>query len=459
MTWPAEETKQKSSTNEAPSLTVPLNRTADGRRWTTTVVAAVSGPFAFRLRDEFDLESLPEASRRLTVRPDAPPTLAVATPSDLKETSPDDLLTVAIVAHDDVAVASAELHYTIERANGSTGPALGHVTASLQGLGTPSARGEAAISLKTLSLHPGDVISYRVRVADNRPAPRGPNIAWSATYGLKIIEHSESLLARQGSAEREALRARLVAIREKAIENGRGVEQLRIAADYAQRGTASWDDGKAKALVGAEGSTRDVSDQLQLLARDLDEHPTFQPLARPARQIADVENQAAHDTLEAARRAGDAAKRLHELEQGKRQLIIVAGKIDELVHKFDELGRRDDDRRRLRLLADAQSDLADQLDKAAKVVDSRAIDPILAEQERLRRELDELLKNSPALRTEALNAQAKEADDLAVRRERLRQNKQRRPVARPTTPDGGPLSTPLEIKSVNWRMTLAGWLL
>ncbi len=138
------------------------------------------------------------------MRPDAPPTLAVATPSDLKETSPDDLLTVAIVAHDDVAVASAELHYTIERANGSTGPSLGHATAPLRGLGTPSARGEAAISLKTLSLHPGDVISYRVRVADNRPAPRGPNVAWSATYGLKIIEHSESLLARQGSAEREA---------------------------------------------------------------------------------------------------------------------------------------------------------------------------------------------------------------------------------------------------------------
>ncbi len=79
------------------------------------------------------------------MRPDAPPTLAVATPSDLKETSPDDLLTVAIVAHDDVAVASAELHYTIERANGSTGPSLGHVTAPLQGLGTPSARGEAAM--------------------------------------------------------------------------------------------------------------------------------------------------------------------------------------------------------------------------------------------------------------------------------------------------------------------------
>ncbi len=43
------------------------------------------------------------------------------------------------------------------------------------------------------------------------------------------------------------------------------------------------------------------------------------------------------------------------------------------------------------------------------------------------------MKNSPALRTEALNAQAKEADDLAVRRERLPQNK--REEARRTSND------------------------
>jgi len=431
--WPAPETKGESLTGEAPSQTVSLNQTADGRRWATTVVAAASGPFTFRLRDQYDLESPPAAPHRLTVRPDVPPTLAVATPSDLKETSPDDLLTVAIIAHDDVAVASAELHYTIERPAGLTGPALGHETAPLQGLGTPSARGEAAVSLKTLSMRPGDVISYRVRVADNRPAPRGPNVSWSATFGLKIIEHSESLLARQGAAEREALRARLEAIRKTAIANRQGVEQLRVAADAARSGNGTWDDRRAKELVDAEASARGVSDQLQLLARDLAEHPTFQPLARPARQIADVENQAARDSLEAARRAGDAAKRLHELQQSGVRLTAVTVKMDELVRKFDELARRDDDRRRLRLLAERQNDLADQVDKAAKDVDSRAIDPLLAEQERLRRELDELLKNSPALRTEALIAQAREADDLAVRARALAA--QQREEARRTAND------------------------
>jgi hypothetical protein len=413
--WPAPETNGKSSTGEALSRTVSLHRAADGRRWTTTVVAGVSGPFAFTLRDDFDLESPPAAPHRLTVRPDAPPTLAVATPSDLKETRSDDLLMVAIVAHDDVAVASAELHYTIERSTGSTGPALGHTTAPLTGLGTPSARGEAAISLKTLSLRPGDLISYQVRVADNRPAPRGPNVAWSATYGLRIIEHSESLLARQGSAEREALRARLEVIRKNTQTNRQETEKLRVAADAVRSGNGTWDDRKAKLLVDAEASAHGVSDQLQVLARDLAEHPTFQPLARPARQLAEVETEAARATLDAARRTGDAAKRLHELQQSKVRLTAVTVKIDELIRKFGELARRDDDRRRLRLLAERQNDLADQVDSAGKIADSGALDPLLAEQERLRRQLDELLKNSPALRTEALNAQAREADDLAAR--------------------------------------------
>ena len=113
------------------------------KRWSATVVAEASGPFALRLRDEYDLVNKPEAARRVVVRPDAPPTMAVAAPDEFKETSADDFLTLAIAARDDVAVASAELHYTIERSQGSTGPTSGSVAAPLDGLGTPTARGEA----------------------------------------------------------------------------------------------------------------------------------------------------------------------------------------------------------------------------------------------------------------------------------------------------------------------------
>ena len=62
---------------------------------------------------------------------------------------------------------------------------------------------------------------------------------------------------------------------------------------------------------------REVSDQLQLLSRDLEEHPTFHPLARPARQIADVESQAAQTTSRRARRAVDADQASRRARAGR----------------------------------------------------------------------------------------------------------------------------------------------
>ena len=419
VTWPAMATGAKSAAKATPAKSVALTPSSDGTHWSGTVGAEASGPFAFRLRDEHGLENRPEAPRRLTVRPDAPPTLAVATPDAFKETRPDDLLMVAVVAHDDVAVASCELHYTIERAAGSTGPDPGHVAAPLAGLGTRSARGEAALSLKPLALKSGDTVSYRVRVADNRPAPRGPNVAWSGGHSLRIVDQADSLLARQGSAERAELRARLEAIRKATDEGRQALEQLHYAADIARKGQGPWDGAMAKGLADREAAAGDAADRLQLLARDFADHSTFNPLARPTRQVAEVEVEAARAALEAARRTEDATRRVDEVKRGHGRVVAVLGRLDDLLRKFDELAKLDDNRNRLRALAERQDDLAARADEAAKEQNRGPLDALQAEQERLRRELEELLKNSPALRAEALAAQAREAADLAARARQL----------------------------------------
>ncbi len=431
VTWPCMPAEGKSLSGAASSRIVPLKPGDDGKRWSATVVAEASGPFSFKLRDEYDLVNPPEAARRVVVRPDAPPIVAVVAPDEFKETSPDDSLTLAIIARDDVAVASAELHYTIERGQGSTGPTSGNVVAPLDGLGTPLARGESALSLTTLALKPGDAISYRVRVTDNRPAPRGPNITWSTTHLLRIIEHSESLRGRQETADREALRARLEGIQKSAATNRQKAEQLRNDADAIRRGHGTWDETKARELADREATAREVSDQLQLLSRDLEEHATFNPLARPARQVAEVESQAARAALETSRRASDPARRQAELEQAGARLVAVTSKVDELKRKFDELARLDDDRRRLSVLAQREDDLAARADQGG---DRANLEVLADEQERLRRELDELLKNSPSLRSEALATQAREADALAARARALAA--QQREEARRTAADG-----------------------
>ncbi len=434
VTWPVMRPDGESTSGSASSRVASLKLGDDGKRWSATVMAELSGTYALMLRDEYDLVNPPEAMRRVVVRPDAPPIVAVAAPDEFKETSPDDFLTLAIAARDDVAVASAELHYTIERSQGSTGPISGNVAAPLDGLGTPTARGEAALSLATLALKPGDTISYRVRVTDNRPAPRGPNITWSTSHLLRIIEHSESLRGRQETADREALRARLEGIQKAAAVNRQKADQLRNDADLIRRGHGIWDETKSKELAARETSAREVSDQLQLLSRDLEEHPTFNPLARPARQVAEVESQAARAALETARRAGDPARRQAELEQAGARLAAVTSKVDELKRKFDELARLDDDRRRLSLLAQREDELAARADQLAQAGDRANLEALADEQDRVRRELDELLKNSPSLRSEALAAQSQEADALAARARALAE--QQREEARRTAADG-----------------------
>ncbi len=234
--WPLLAGPATSTPGGGTSRVVAFQPLDDGKHWSATVVAEESGPFLIKLYDEFGLENQPGAALRVVVRPDAPPTMALAAPDEFKETSPDDDLTIAVAAHDDVAVTSAVLHYTIERNQGPTRPTSGSVAAPLEGLGTAVARGEAALGLRALGLKPGDVLGYRVRVADNRPAPRGPNITWSREHKLRIIEHSESLQARQETAQREALRARLEGIQ----KSGRHESPAGRSAPVPGRRNPTW---------------------------------------------------------------------------------------------------------------------------------------------------------------------------------------------------------------------------
>ena len=116
------------------------------------------------MRDEHGIGSRVDESRRLVVRLDAPPTITVRGQSELNDANPEDTLTTAFAAADDVAVASVELHYAIRRGGSiANEPESGHRDVNATGLGTPTARGVAALPLAPLALKPGDVISNRLR--------------------------------------------------------------------------------------------------------------------------------------------------------------------------------------------------------------------------------------------------------------------------------------------------------
>ena len=157
--WPAAVENAKATPATPGSRKVAATRSADGKSGTATLAAEASGSFAVTLRDAHGLNSRPEAeaARRVIVRFDAAPVVALAGPDAAHESSPADVLTLRVAARDDVAVASVELHYTIDRRRGQASsaaamtqtqaePESGHVAVALPGLGTRAARARSGSS-------------------------------------------------------------------------------------------------------------------------------------------------------------------------------------------------------------------------------------------------------------------------------------------------------------------------
>ena len=402
---------------------VPASLAADHRSGSASAVAEQSGGFSVRIKDEQGLASRAETPRRLVVRLDGPPTLALKGDDKPEESRADDTLRVAGSARDDVAVASVELHYTIERAKGRASASeegeSGHVVAgeTWKGLGSASSRGVLELPLKPLRLRPGDKVSYRVRAADNRPAPKGPNVVWSSPRILGIVSQAETLQAKQDRVEREGIQAKLEALKAAASENRKETEQLRYAADAARRGNGAWEQQQQRDLEQREAEARSVADRLQVFAREMAQNAKFRELSRPARQVAEVEAEGGRAMLEKAKGQADASQRLDDLRQADSRLAAVSQRLDALQQQFDGLNRRDGDLQKLSALADREAAIAQ--DAAAKAGDRAQLDRLQAEQGAVRKDLDNLVKQSPEMRADVLKAQATEAEALARRARQL----------------------------------------
>ena len=143
--WPDTE-----STSTSADLAISETPTID-------VIATKSGDFRFDLVDVRGLKSRPHSPRRIVVRTDAPPSVTLAKSEDLKEARPDDVILASVKARDDLAVVAAEIHWSIVR-SGSTQDdptEQGMMPLPLNGLGTPSAQGDASFDLRKLKLNAG----------------------------------------------------------------------------------------------------------------------------------------------------------------------------------------------------------------------------------------------------------------------------------------------------------------
>lgn len=384
-----------------------------GRRASASAMAVASGPYSVAMRDEHGMASRLDDSRRVVVRPDAPPILTVRGLDELKDVGPTDTITLGFSARDDVAVASVETHYAIRRGGASSAePETGHREVAVKGIGSPAVRGVAALSVASLGLKPGDMIAYRLRVADNRPAPKGPNVTWSAERELTVVAGVEPIAARLSRLRQAAIRAALDALRKDVAAGREESEKLRQAADAARRGEGRWDAGRRRAVEEREKTLRDLIERLKQLARSLAEDPATRAMSRPARQVAELEAESARAMLERARQQADPARAEEDLRQAGNRVATVGERLDELQRKLDAAQQEGARRGKLHELADRQRRLAEEAD-GLRPEGRAGLDLIQARQNAVRTELDALVRQSPDLRGQLLEAEAREADRLA----------------------------------------------
>jgi hypothetical protein len=405
---------------------------ADGRAGSATLAAEASGPYTLALRDEHEIGSLPEPARRVIVHPDAPPTFTRRGLEGLKEASPGDALAVAIAARDDIAVASIELHYAIRRGGSAdAGSESGHVAVKAEGLGSRSARGMASLEFPRLGLKPGDGLTYRLRIADNRPAPRGPNVVWTAPEELTIVAGAEPMLAQSSRLRRSAVQEKLDALKKSAATNRQESERLRESAEAARENKARWDRTHQQAVESREADARALIDQLRRFARDLDQDPRLRPLARPAHQIAELEAEGARAMLDRARQDDNPERRAADLKQAANRLGAVGDRLGELQRKLNERSKDDAQNGRLQALAERQQRIADEAEAPG---DRAQLDRLQSRQNAVRHEIDSLIREAPDLRSTLLQAEIKEAERLAREARALadRQDEASRREADPT---------------------------
>ncbi len=402
--WPAEAGKPAAATTAA---------LADGgRKGSFSAIARESGPYDLSMDDEHGIRSRAEKSRMVVVQPDAPPTVTVRGDEGAKEANPHDTVTVAFMARDDVAVESVELHHEIRHGGSqSAEPETGHREVKATGLGTRASRGVAALPLASMGVKPGDSLTYRLRVADNRPAPRGPNVTWSSARELTIVAGAEPIASRVARLRRSAIQAALDALKKDVASGRQEAERLRETADAARRGEGRWDAGRRRAVEEREKTLRDLIERIKQLARSLGEDPATAPMARPARQIAELEAESTRAMLERARQEQDPARLTDDLRQAGNRLAAVGERLDDLQRKLETQDQNTARRGKLHELADRQQRLADEAAAAPK--GRVELDRLQARQNAVRNELDGLVRQTPNLRGALLEAEAREADRLA----------------------------------------------
>lgn len=427
-----------------------IQRTIGEQQWSFAFTPSSSIRTAIRPRDQFGIESRDEASLRIEVMEDRPPTAAVIDPPQDESVLPNAVLPITAEGRDDVAIWRTALRAQVAKVADASSPgaipqaqgdpsALAGVSRETEGDAQAFAdprvvRATASIDLAPLTLNPGDEVWLTAATIDARGALSVPSDTAQATNAtpalaadvispirrLRII--SESQLVEQIRAELTGLRdaARrleqdqrsLNAQRDQATNAGDTQESQQAAAGEAQR--------QAQQQTSLRDRLRPIEDNLQRLARRAERNnlsdTTLSGLLTDARDTAQAASEQAQQAGEALRQLAtqrDSQARA-EASQATQQSQDKAQ--DELEALADMLDQGNDDwtvRRQLEQLLSDQRQLRSQTAAAGAETAGQEQNELTQKQ---RDDLDRLARRQQELSqraTQALDAAQSRAEQMS----------------------------------------------
>ncbi|MES2791819.1 MAG: hypothetical protein V4719_19520 [Planctomycetota bacterium] len=424
----ANEKAPKAVVKRAARPVIPFKLAADRLSATWDSVPEHGGQFRLVVRDEYGLTNDADGARQLVVTPDTAPTLTVAGSADAEVAQASDVIPVKVVATDDIGVEALELHYTIDVARN------GVLKCELRDLGKPRVEHQFDLVLAEFHVRNGEVLSYRVRAADERPVP-GPNETWSEQRFIHIDAKALPPGTQQLALDQEQLQKFLKQLRSDVTDQQRQAEQLKTqsarpsapdAAEKLQRQVEQAADQQAK-----------LQARLEQLAASLEHHPLLANLAEQTHELAAAEFAQAQAALSAAEQA-QGAERTEKLQAAEAQLAKADEQLGALEQRLDKLAQLERDLLELNRLAAQADHLAERLKKLdqqqhtpspvnetqqarenREQLQKAEQNQLLTQQRELTKQAAELLQKQPDLHAAAQQKQAEQRAQLAQRAEQL----------------------------------------
>ena len=365
---------------------VKLDATGPGHRLLSgTFALTQAGHWSLRFADARGRTIAEGPPRPIEIVADAAPQVAIEAPTQrVLEVDPQGRVPIGWSATDDYGLTQVTL-VTLK-----AGGKEERVSLQAPQGGVKRLRGTYAWELAALSLRPGDKVSYYLEAKDN-DAVDGPQRGVSATQSIKVFsaaEHSREALVRA-----QALWERLVLLLADRLEEKPAPEPAEAAAAwYAQTGSKDRD-------------ARQLSLELESAARELikDKQQELRPLGRALRYTASTLLPAVQRTSVAraplsrgaGAGAGPGAARTFgsalqgEIREEEKDVLYLEDLLDKArLDAMQELGKE---------LAASRRELARLAEKLRSAPDEATKKELLAEVERLRERIQDLMQRMAEL--------------------------------------------------------------